>query len=355
MKITDIKYQIASFQFTEPFKVAFAVMTGYDTLVIKMETDEGICGWGEAAPLGFVTGDDLATAKAVLERLRGVLIGQDPLAIRAIHAKMDALYAHNTAVKAAVDIACYDIAAKRAGLPLYRYLGGECSVVESDVTLGIGPAKEMAEKAADWAAKGFGILKVKLGEDISTDIERMRQIRAAVGPDVKLRVDANQGWSPKDAARIAKELERLDVELIEQPVAYWDLAGLGQVTRASGLPVVADESCHLPCDAAKLAAGRLVDGVNIKLMKCGGIHNALKISAVAEANGLPCMIGCMGESRIAITAGMHLAAACANIKKVDLDVCFYTKSSWIRDGFTNEGGVCTLSEKPGLGVTVDWV
>ena len=352
MKITDIKFEKATFRFEEPFKIAFTVMEGYDTMVLKIETDEGICGYGEAAPMEFVTGDNLDTAFVIGKEFRKILLGENPLSIERIHRKMDS-YAYNTSVKAAIDIACYDIASKKMGVPLYQYLGGSENQVESDVTIGIGSPDHMAEQSAKWAEKGWNILKIKLGENPETDLLRMKEIRKAVGDSVKLRIDANQGWSVKDAIKMAKELERLDVELIEQPVLAWDYEGMAEVKKSSVIPVVADESCHLPCDAAKLANQRVVDGMNIKLMKCGGIYNALKISAIAEANNLFCMIGCMGESRVANTAAMHVAAAVSNIKKVDLDVTFFTKDDWITGGFENQGGLCTLTDTPGLGICTE--
>ena len=352
MKITDIKFEKATFRFEEPFKIAFTVMEGYDTMVLKIETDEGICGYGEAAPMEFVTGDNLDTAFVIGKEFRKMLLGQNPLSIERIHQIMDR-YAYNTSVKAAIDIACYDIASKKMGVPMYQYLGGDGKQVESDVTIGIGTPDHMASQSAKWAEKGWNILKIKLGENPETDLLRMEEIRKAVGDRVKLRIDANQGWAVKDAIKMAKELERLDVELIEQPVVAWDYEGLVEVKKASGIPVVADESCHLPCDAAKLANQRAVDGMNIKLMKCGGIFHALKINAIAEANNLFCMIGCMGESRIANTAAMHVAAAVSNIKKVDLDVTFFTKYDWITGGFENRGGICTLSDTPGLGICAE--
>ncbi len=353
LKITDIKFKIATFKFVEPFKIAFAVMEGYDTLVVKIETDEGIVGYGEAAPMGFVTGDNLELAMAIGKEYREMLIGKNPLAIGHIHAVMDSKYLHNTSIKAAIDIACYDIAAKKMGVPLYQFLGGDYPVVESDVTIGIGTPEHMAKKSKEWVEKGFNILKIKLGEDIETDLKRMKLIREAVGNDVTLRIDANQGWSVKDAIRISKELENIGVDLIEQPIVHWDLEGLAEIKRAVNIPIAADESCQLPVDASKLARLRAVDGMNIKLMKCGGIYNAIKINAIAEAANIFCMIGCMGESVIANAAGMHVAAALANIKKVDLDVTFYTKSDWILGGFTREGGVCTLLDQPGIGVSVE--
>lgn len=351
MRITDIRYKKTSFLFQEPFKVAFTVINGYETLVLKMETDEGITGYGEAAPMGFVTGDSLETALAVGREFRELLIGQDPLSVARIHQIMDGEYAGNTAIKAAIDMACYDIAAKKMGVPLWKYLGGSDPDIVTDVTLGIDTPERMAKKAEEWALKGFTELKVKLGEGVKPDTERMRAIREAVGKGVTLRVDANQGWNVKESIRMAKELERLDAELIEQPVPAWDLDGLRRIRDASPVPVVADESCHSPMDALKLTG--CVDGMNIKLMKCGGIYNAQKISAVAESAGVFCMIGCMGESRIANTAGMHLAAALPNIQKVDLDVTFFSKGDEVTGGFTNEGGHCHLSRTaPGLGIEI---
>ena len=351
MRITDIQFRKMTFTFNEPFKIAFAVIRGYDTLVLKIETDEGLVGYGEAAPMGFVTGDNLDTALAIGEEYRRILIGEDPLAIARIHQIMDGEYAGNTAIKAAIDMACYDLAAKKMGVPLWRYLGGSSPELVTDVTLGIDTPENMAAKAQEWADAGFTEIKVKLGEDIKTDLARMKAIRKQVGPDIILRIDANQGWDVKESIRIAKALEELDIDLIEQPVPHWDLEGLRRIRDASMIPIAADESCHSPMDALKLTS--CVDAMNIKLMKCGGIYQALKISSVAEAAGLFCMIGCMGESRIANAAGMHLAAAVPNIQKIDLDVTFFAKGGQVTGGFESEGGRCTLSEKPGLGIEIE--
>lgn len=351
MRITDIQFRKMTFTFNEPFKIAFAVIRGYDTLVLKIETDEGLVGYGEAAPMGFVTGDNLDTALAIGEEYRRILIGEDPLAIARIHQIMDGEYAGNTAIKAAIDMACYDLAAKKMGVPLWRYLGGSSPELVTDVTLGIDTPENMAAKAQEWADAGFTEIKVKLGEDIKTDLARMKAIRKQVGPDIILRIDANQGWDVKESIRIAKALEELDIDLIEQPVPHWDLEGLRRIRDASMIPIAADESCHSPMDALKLCS--CVDAMNIKLMKCGGIYEALKISSVAEAAGLFCMIGCMGESKIANAAGMHLAAAVPNIQKIDLDVTFFAKGGQVSGGFESIGGRCTLSEKPGLGIEIE--
>ena len=353
MKITDIQVKKASFAFDRPFKIAFAVLYGFETMVLRIDTDEGISGYGEAGPLEYVTGDNLDSCMVIAEAFRAKLIGEDPLAIQRIHSVMNGMFHGHTAVKAAIDIACYDIAAKRANLPLYRYLGGCNPVFVSDVTVGIRSPQEMADECLDWKKKGFSILKIKLGEDIGTDLARMKAIRTAVGDEVTLRVDANQGWSVKDALKIEPSLRELGVELIEQPVRDSDYAGLKQISDRSILPVAADESCHLPEDAAKLAAMRACDAINIKLMKCGGIEPALRINAVSEANHLFCMLGCMGESVIANTAAMHLFAAMDNITKADLDITFFSHCDWITGGFTSRGGEITLTERPGIGIDVD--
>ena len=280
MIITDIQFQVTNFRFEEPMKVAFATIVDMDSCIVKILTDEGIIGYGEAAPLPFVTGDNLGTVLAVGKEMREALIGMDPRAIGAIHRVMDRLYAGNGAVKAGIDIACYDIAAKAAGVPLYKYLGGDDPHIHSDVTIGIDTPERMAEKALEWIDKGFDILKIKLGEDILTDADRMYAIHEAASRKARLRVAANQGWSVKDTLKVGKELAVLGIELIEQPVAAADFDGLKEIRDRSPLLIAADESCHSINDAMRLASMRAADVINIKLMKCGGIYPAIKIAAI---------------------------------------------------------------------------
>ena len=337
MIITDIQFQVTNFRFEEPMKVAFATIVDMDSCIVKVLTDEGIIGYGEAAPLPFVTGDNLGTVLAVGKEMREALIGMDPRAIGAIHRVMDRLYAGNGAVKAGIDIACYDIAAKAAGVPLYKYLGGDDPHIHSDVTIGIDTPERMAEKALEWIDKGFDILKIKLGEDILTDADRMYAIHEAASRKARLRVDANQGWSVKDTLKVGKELAVLGVELIEQPVAANDFDGLKEIRDRSPLLIAADESCHSINDAMRLASMRAADVINIKLMKCGGIYPAIKIAAICEAAGLSCMIGCMGESTLGNLAGMHLAAALDIIREVDLDSVYILAQDKVRIGCKVKG------------------
>ncbi len=354
VKITEIHFKPVSFDLLNPVRVSFGCYTSFSTLIIRVETDEGIFGYGEAAPFAYVTGDDLDTSLLIGRKISQKLIGEDPIAIEKIHNLMDNIYAHNSAIKAAFDIALYDIAAKKMGVPLYKYLGGSGNTVNTDATIGIDTPEEMAKQAKEWVdQKNFNILKIKLGLNPSDDVARIAKIREAIGNDVSLRVDANQGWTVRETVKISKELEKYGVELIEQPVRYWDINGLSEIKRRSDLPVFADESCHSPVDAVNLIKNDAVDGINIKLMKCGGIYKANLINAIAESNGIPCMVGCMGESRIANTAGMHFVAAHKNVIIADLDTVFSIKCDWIKGGFTNEGNVVHMSDEPGLGITVE--
>ena len=352
MVIKDILFRLEKFSFEKPIKVSFAELQDMEVLLIKILTDEGITGYGEAAPLSYVTGDDLETALAVGKKLRTMLLGSDPRSIGEIHRIMDSIYQGNAAVKAGIDIACYDIAAKSAGIPLYRHLGGNCPKLISDVTIGIDTPDEMAAKAVDWSHQGFDVLKIKLGEDIQTDAERICRIRDRVGPDIELRVDANQGWTVKNAIQISSVLAEAGVTVLEQPVPAWNIEGLKEVKERILIDVAADESCHSIYDAAKLASAHAVDMVNIKLMKCGGIYNAIKISAICEAAGIRCMIGCMGESTLANAAGMHLAAALDNIREVDLDSAFILRQDKVSGGLEHNGGDITLLDVPGIGCNI---
>ena len=352
MIITDIQFLVTNFRFEEPMKVAFAAITDMDSCIVKILTDEGITGYGEAAPLPFVTGDNPGSILAVGKDLRDSLLGMDPRAIGAIHRVMDRLYAGNGAVKAGIDIACYDIAAKAAGVPLYKHLGGDDPHIHSNATIGIDSPERMADKALGRISKGFDILKVNLGEDIRTDLDRICAVHEAVSGKARLRVDANQGWSVKNTLWISKELAALGVELIEQPVPANDFAGMREIRENSPLLIAADESCHGISDAMRLVSMRAADILNIKLMKCGGIYPALKIAAICEAAGLSCMIGRMGECALGNLAGMHLAAALNIVSEADLGAVSVSAQAEVSGGFDHRGGKAVLWDVPGIGCTV---
>lgn len=351
MKITDIKVEKLQLKLYKPFKVSLGVIEHYDTVVVKVTTDEGISGVGESSPIEFVTGESVDTAILVIKAIAKQLIGMDPLDIEAVHHVMDRFITNNTAAKAGIDIALYDIKGKVMNAPLYKVLGGFSNQVETDITLSIAEPEEMAQAAKEKVEKGFKILKVKAGIDPEKDIEAIRLIREAVGSGIKLRMDANQGWTSAEAVRVMNAVEKFGVHAVEQPRPYWDIDGTAYIRSKVNVKVMVDESVFSPVDAIKVVKKEAADIINIKLMKSGGIYKAEQINAIAEAAGLTCMVGCMLESRIGIAAGAHFVASKKNILDADLDGFMICKEcEGISGGFDIEGGTMTLSDKPGIGV-----
>ncbi|MGY3749396.1 dipeptide epimerase [Vagococcus acidifermentans] len=337
MKITKIDVMPRKTLLKEPFKISLGWIDHSVSAVVHIHTDEGISGCGEGSPGILITGETLDGTVACIELFAKSLIGVNPLDIEKVHDIMDRIAAHAPSAKAAIDIACYDILGKKAGLPVYQLLGGHDHVVKTDMTVGIESPERMAEKAKYYVAKGFDTIKIKVGDDFATDLLRVKHIREAVGSGVALRLDANQGWSPKEAVTLIHRLADYDIELVEQPVPYNDFDGLKFVTSHVDVPIMSDESCFDSADALKLVADRVVDIVNIKLMKCGGIFEALRISNVCQAAGVECMIGCMvEETNIGVTAAAHLAAGNKNITRADLDAVFSLENTPVTGGITTE-------------------
>lgn len=353
MKITDIKLHRLSVPLSKPFRISLGVITHALSCVVEVETDEGLVGYGEGAAAPLITGENLDGIIATITALREKLIGLDPRDIEKIYTVMNRAVAYSGCAKTAIDLACHDILGKSAGLPLYRLLGGLSNEIETDMTVGIDEPEVMAKEAAADVAKGFNVIKTKVGTDFASDLARVRAIREAVGDDVKIRLDANQGWNAKEAVELIRRLDEYDIELVEQPVPRWDFEGLKYVTAHSNVPIMADESCWNAKDAMQLVRERAVDYINIKLMKCGGLYEAQKICAISEAAGVEVMLGCMTEeSGIAITAAASLGAALKNITRADLDAEFSLKELPMEGGFRIENTRhLILSDAPGLGIT----
>ncbi|WP_138160603.1 mandelate racemase/muconate lactonizing enzyme family protein [Peptoniphilus catoniae] len=355
MKIVDIAWTILSPVAKVKFKIALRDESKTESLLVKVTTDEGIVGYGEASPFEPVTGDCIGDIEVFLEGIKPILIGEDPLAIERIHRKMDRHIVGKSAGKAAIDFALYDILGKKAGLPVYKLLGGNSNQVKSDMTIGIDTPDEMAKLAKKYVDEGFKILKIKIGINQEDDLEAIAKIREAVGDGISLRLDANQGYDKKQAVNVMKKMEKYHVDEIEQPLPYWDFTGLKFVKDHISQELMMDESVHGPKDAIRAVKEEATDIINIKLMKAGGLFPALQINAVAEAAGLKCMIGCMSETRVGIAAGAALAAAKKNIEYADLDSYRMVEElPGIKGGFTQEGGIITLSEAPGLGLEIDF-
>ncbi len=357
MKITDIKVEVVKIPLKKPFRIAFAVQEHAVNVLVKIMTDEGIWGIGEAAPFEPVTGETAATVQEALRLFRPALVGMDAMDLEGVHYRMDRLLSGNTSAKAAVDIALYDIRGKRMGQPLYKVLGGGSGRIVTDMTIGIDTPEAMAAEARQRVEQdGFTVLKIKTGICPADDIRALALIREAVGPKIRLRVDANQGYTVNEAVRTLRAFEQAGVEAVEQCLPAGDLEGMRFVRERTGVKIMLDEAVHTPEDAARACALGAADLINIKLMKCGGLYPAEKINAIAEASHVQCMVGCMMETKVAIAAGAAFVAAHRNVTEADCDsfLSAADPEMGMPGGFTVEGGVYTLSDAPGLGLAIDF-
>ncbi len=353
MKITDIRIGEISVPLKTPFKTALRTVNSVEDIIVEIHTDTGHISYGEAPPTGVITGDTKGSIIGALkDHIIKSIIGMDIESFEEIMLKLDKCVIKNNSAKAAVDIALYDLYGQLYNAPLYKLLGGNKKEIITDITISVNDPEEMAKDSVDAINRGFETLKIKVGKDALRDIERMKAIREAVGYDVKLRIDANQGWKPKEAVRALRKMEDegLDVEFVEQPVIAHDIEGLKYVTDNVSIPVLADEAVFSPEDALKIMQYRAADFVNIKLMKTGGLHNALKICSVAEIYGVECMIGCMLEAKVSVNAAVHLAAAKSIITKIDLDGPVLCSEDPVEGGAVFNEYRITLNEDPGLGV-----
>lgn len=352
MKITDIQLGIISVPLIKPFKTALRTVDKINDVVVKVITDTEHIGYGEAPPTAVITGDTIGSIKCAIEEfIKPKIIGLYIEDIEEIMIRINNTLLKNTSAKAAVDMAIYDLFGQLYNAPLYKLLGGYRKEIITDITISVNSPEEMVQDSLDAVQKGYKNLKIKVGKESKADIERIQAIRKAVGAEITLRVDANQGWSPKEAVVTLRKMEDLglDIELVEQPVKATDLIGLKYVTDNVSIPVLADESVFSPEDAIWIAQNRGADLINIKLMKTGGIYNALKICSIAETYGVECMIGCMLESKLSVSAAAHLAAGKRIITKVDLDGPGLCSIDPIEGGPIFEDSKITLSDEPGLG------
>lgn len=354
MKITDISLGLLRVPLKTPFKTALRTVETVEDIIVTIHTDSGHTGYGEAAATAVITGDTHGSIiEAIGHYIRPRLIGEDLSNLNRIVGLIQTALERNTSAKAAVEIAIHDLWAQLHGAPLYQMLGGGEPVITTDLTISVDHIDKMVADSLAAIERGFSSLKIKVGKDIGLDVERVRAIHAAVEGRALLRLDANQGWTAKQAVHAMHTLEDAGVrlELLEQPVKARDLEGLKYVTERIHTPVMADESVFGPLQVLELIRMRAADIVNIKLMKTGGISNAIRIADIAELHGIECMIGCMIECSISVAAAVHLAVAKASaITRVDLDgpsLCMFDP---VEGGVDFNESEISVSEAPGLGI-----
>lgn len=353
MKIRDFRIREVNIPLKKPFKTALRVVNVLTTNIVEVIADTGETGYGEASPTAVITGDTKGSIRDAIENyIFPAIKGMDIEDLENIMIKINKSMVKNTSPKAAIDMAVYDLFGKHYKIPLYKYFGGARKEFESDITVSVKEPESMAKDTVEYVNDGYKVLKLKVGIDSSLDIERVKAIREAVGYGIKIRLDANQGWKAKEAVRVIRKMEDmgLDIELVEQPVPYYDIEGLKYVTDNVEIPVMADESLFSPSDAVKLLSMRAADLLNIKLMKSGGLYNAQKISSIAEACGVECMIGSMMESKVGITAAASFTAGKTVITKADLDAATLLAEDPVIGGVKLEGNKIIMSDGYGFGI-----
>lgn len=337
-----------------PFRIATGTMFHAQNLFIRVETEEGITGVGECSAFPMIVGETQSTCYEMAKEFAGLWKGKEAPNIEERLKDLDDFTAFNSTVKSAFDMALYDLASKKDGVPLYKYLKGTRKPLETDITVGIDESEVMTAKALEFKNKGFRILKIKLGDNGKKDLVRMQMIRKAVGDSIRLRIDANQGWDFETAKEVLIQMGTEEIEFCEQPMRQWNDHHLPELRNISPIKIMADESVFNHHDARRLILADACDYVNIKFSKSGGIAESIRIDQVCEAHGIPCMMGGMLESRLALTAFAHFALSRNNIKFYDMDTALLGhKVDPVMGGVEFRGYLLEVPESPGIGADID--
>lgn len=367
MKITKVESKIVAIPVETPYVTSYGCLKAFSNVLVWVWTDEGIVGIGEAAFVGGgpVREETPESTKPVIDiYLAPAIIGADPFDIELVHEKMNRVVPRNLVAKAGIDLALWDIMGKALGLPVYRLLGGSYrGKIPVTYTLSMNTPEDMAEQASLRKSEGYSTVVIKIGHDPEQDLERLRLVREAVGPAVKIRLDANEGYRPDQAIRVIRKMERYEPEFVEEPVKRWDLAGMAKIARAVDTPISSDESNSTLESAMKLIERGAADILNIKVAKNGGLLNCKKIAAVAEANGIPCLVGGDNTYEITRQACRHLATSTPQLHRgFGSEGCGPASQSKIDDvaktvvtykDVSSLGGYVVVTPGPGLGVELD--
>lgn len=352
MKIISVETRLLRMKLTASYTIAYETVDTVDILFMRIETDKGIIGSGCGAPTPSITGEmPEMVYRAAKELAEPILMGADPLRSALLLNTLKSAVPDKPSLTAMVDMALYDIRGKVAGLPLFLLMGGFREKIKTSITIGIMSEVDTLAKAAEFVKQGFKVLKIKGGTCVHGDIARVMKVREKVGNFIQLLFDANQGYTVSETLLFCKKTAAAGLELIEQPTPANEPKLLGRVKGKISIPVMADESLMNSQDA--LACVGLVDMVNIKLMKCGGISEALQINAIACAAGQGAMVGCMDEPALAIAAGLHFALARPNVVYADLDGHLDLAADPTAGAVRLEDGFLYPNMVPGLGFTLD--
>ena len=350
LKITDLAAWPVTMKLMEPYTIAYEKIERVTNVFLKVETDKGVVGYGCAAPDLMITGETSENVlKTLIETIFPLVRGSDPLRYIMLIERVKSVIKEQPSALAALDMALYDILGKYSNLPVWKLLGGFRDRIQTSITIGILPEDKTIDQAKHWVSQGFKCLKIKGGLDVESDVARILGVRREVGDSIELRFDANQGFSLYEALTFVEKTKKARVELLEQPTPKGNPDLLGRVTSDVHIPVMADESLMTLRDAFRLARKNLVDMVNIKLMKVGGISEALQINSVARSAGLEVMIGCMDEAALAISAGLHFALSRPNVIYADLDGHIGLENDPSDGAVILKNGTLFPTNEPGLG------
>jgi L-Ala-D/L-Glu epimerase len=354
--IDKIEIYATQIELHEPFVISKGALTHARNTVVKIYDDGGIYGVGECCPYRSIHGETQAGTVAFGKELAQALIGRKSEEIHDIVALMNKMIVGNASIKGAFDMAIYDLNAKKVNQPLYKFLGGSRNkTITTDNTVSLLPQDKMVEKAQKFVSQGFKILKVKLGERPGiNDANRIKAIRKAVGDDIIIRVDANQGWSYIDARIAINGMAECNIQHCEEPVHANNIVDQIRLVKESPIPIMADEAVFNHVDALRVIRHQAADLINIKLGKSGGIYNAMKIAAIAEAADMYCQVGSFSESRLGITALVHFDMAWNNIIYHDLDSPIMLSEDTVIGGMSyDKDWNVTVSDDPGHGADFD--
>jgi L-alanine-DL-glutamate epimerase-like enolase superfamily enzyme len=352
-KIKSIRTWSADLANTKPYTIAFKTVSEVRNAFVEITLDDGTTGIGSGNPSEYVVGESLKQCiDALQEQNLAFLIGRDIRELRQLLWEVLQRFPANPSARAALDIALHDAFTKHLGIPLVKFLGQKIRTLPTSNTIGIKNVEETLKEAADYIQRGFRVLKVKLGKDLQEDIERIVKLREKFGNDVVIRIDANQGYDVTQTLEFYKRTLTLNVELIEQPLPAKAVEEMRSLPDEIKEKIAADESLIAPADALRLIQPPKASGIfNIKLMKCGGVNEALKIADIALQGKIDLFWGCNDESIVSITAALHAAFACPNTKYIDLDGSLDLGRDEVSGGFVLKDGYMSCSDKPGLGVT----